>query len=57
MKRPGFCYVIVDAMLRTGLSPEEMGRSGGGNFVRVSGEGGITHGKGWMYVAYRENRD
>jgi membrane dipeptidase len=31
----GFYYVVVDAMLRTGFSPDEIGKIGGGNFLRV----------------------
>jgi membrane dipeptidase len=31
----GFYYVVVDAMLKTGFTPDEIGRIGGGNFLRV----------------------
>jgi membrane dipeptidase len=31
----GFYYVVVDAMLKTGFTPEEIGKIGGGNFLRV----------------------
>ena len=31
----GFYYIVVDAMLKTGFSPEEIGKIGGGNFLRV----------------------
>jgi len=31
----GFYYVIVDAMLKTGFTPDEIGKIGGGNFLRV----------------------
>jgi microsomal dipeptidase-like Zn-dependent dipeptidase len=31
----GFYYVVVDAMLRTGFTPDEIGKIGGGNFLRV----------------------
>jgi membrane dipeptidase len=34
----GFYYVVVDAMLKTGFTPNEMGKIGGGNFLRVFGE-------------------
>ena len=34
----GFYYVVVDAMLKTGFTPDEIGRIGGGNFLRVFGE-------------------
>jgi membrane dipeptidase len=31
----GFYYVVVDAMLKTGFTPEEIGKIGGGNVLRV----------------------
>ena len=31
----GFYYAIVDAMLKTGFIPDEIGKIGGGNFLRV----------------------
>lgn len=31
----GFYYDVVDAMLRTGFTPDEIGKIGGGNFLRV----------------------
>jgi len=31
----GFYYVVVDAMLKTGFTPDEIGKIGGGNFCRV----------------------
>jgi membrane dipeptidase len=34
----GFYYVVVDAMLKTGFTQDEIGRVGGGNFLRVFGE-------------------
>lgn len=34
----GFYYVVVDAMLKTGFTPVEIGKIGGGNFLRVFGE-------------------
>ena len=34
----GFYYVVVDAMLKTGFTPVEIGKIGGGNFLRMLGE-------------------
>jgi len=34
----GFYYVVVDAMLKTGFTPDEIGKFGGGNFLRLFGE-------------------
>ena len=34
----GFYYVVVDALLKTEFTPDEIGRIGGGNFLRVFGE-------------------
>jgi microsomal dipeptidase-like Zn-dependent dipeptidase len=34
----GFYYVVVDAMLKTGFTPVEIGKIGGGNFLRMFGE-------------------
>jgi microsomal dipeptidase-like Zn-dependent dipeptidase len=34
----GFYYVVVDALLKTDFTPDEIGRIGGGNFLRVFGE-------------------
>jgi membrane dipeptidase len=31
----GFYHVVVDAMLKTGFTPDEIGKIGGGNFLRV----------------------
>jgi membrane dipeptidase len=31
----GFYYVVIDAMLRTGFTPDEIGKIGGGNFLQV----------------------
>jgi hypothetical protein len=31
----GFYYVVVDAMLRPGFTSDEIGKIGGGNFLRV----------------------
>jgi len=33
----GFYYAVVDAMLQTGFTPEEIGTMGGSNFLRVFG--------------------
>src|SRR5580658_355452 len=33
----GFYYVVVDAMLKTGFTPDEIGKIGGGNFLRILG--------------------
>ena len=34
-EKVGFYYVVVDAMLKTGFTPDEIARIGGGNFCRV----------------------
>ncbi len=34
----GFYYVVANAMLKAGFTPDEIGRIGGGNFLRVFGE-------------------
>ena len=34
-QKTGFYYTVVDAMLKSGFSPEEIGKIGGGNFCRV----------------------
>ncbi|HLK64376.1 MAG TPA: membrane dipeptidase [Bryobacteraceae bacterium] len=34
----GFYYVVVDALLKTGFTPDETGKIGGGNFLRIFGE-------------------
>jgi membrane dipeptidase len=34
----GFYYVVVDAMLKTGFTPDEIGKIGGGNFLRIFSE-------------------
>ncbi len=31
----GFYFAVVDAMLKAGFTPEEIGKVGGGNFLRV----------------------
>jgi membrane dipeptidase len=33
----GFYYAVVDAMLKTGFMPDEIGKIGGGNFLRIFG--------------------
>jgi microsomal dipeptidase-like Zn-dependent dipeptidase len=33
----GFYYAVVDSMLKTGFTPDEIGMIGGGNFLRVFG--------------------
>jgi membrane dipeptidase len=34
----GFYYVVVDALLKTGFTPNDIGMIGGGNFLRVFAE-------------------
>jgi membrane dipeptidase len=34
----GFYYVVVDAMLKSGFTPDEIGKICGGNFLRLFGE-------------------
>jgi membrane dipeptidase len=34
----GFYFVVVDAMLKTGFTPDEIGKLGGGNYLRIFGE-------------------
>jgi membrane dipeptidase len=34
----GFYYVVVDALLKTGFTPNDIGKIGGGNFLRVFAE-------------------
>ena len=34
----GFYYVVVDAMLKAGFTSDEIGKIGGGNFLRIFGE-------------------
>lgn len=34
----GFYYVVVDAMLNAGFTPVEIGKIGGGNYLRIFGE-------------------
>jgi membrane dipeptidase len=34
----GFYYVVIDALLKTGFNPNEAGKIGGENFLRVFGE-------------------
>jgi membrane dipeptidase len=33
----GFYYAVVDAMLKTGFTPDDIGKIGGGNFLRIFG--------------------
>jgi membrane dipeptidase len=37
-QKAGFYYVVVDAMLKTGFSEEEIAKIGGGNFCRIFDE-------------------
>jgi membrane dipeptidase len=34
-EKEGFYYVVVDALLKTGFNEEEIGKIGGGNFLRI----------------------
>ena len=34
----GFYYVVVDAMLKAGFTPDEIGKIGGRNYLRIFGE-------------------
>jgi membrane dipeptidase len=34
----GFYHVVVDALLKTGFTPDEIGKIGGGNFLRIFAE-------------------
>ena len=34
----GFYYVVVGAMLKAGFTPDEIGKIGGGNYLRIFGE-------------------
>ena len=34
----GFYYVVVDALLKTGFTQDEIGKIGGGNFLRIFGK-------------------
>lgn len=36
-EKVGFYYAVVDAMLQTGFTPDEIVKIGGGNFLRVFG--------------------
>lgn len=35
VQQVGFYYAVVDALLKTGFTPDEIGKFGGGNFCRV----------------------
>jgi membrane dipeptidase len=37
-QQAGFYYVVVDAMLKTGFTPDEIRKIGGGNFLRIFSE-------------------
>lgn len=43
-QKVGFYYAVVDALLKTGFTADEIGKIGGGNFCRVFGD--ATGGKG-----------
>ena len=36
-EQAGFYYLVVNALLKTGFTPDEIGKIGGGNFLRVFG--------------------
>jgi membrane dipeptidase len=36
-EKAGFYYVVVDAMLKVGFTPDQIGKIGGGNFLRIFG--------------------
>lgn len=36
-EKAGFYYVVVDAMLKTGFTADEIGKIGGGNYLRIFG--------------------
>ncbi|MDO7874247.1 membrane dipeptidase [Hymenobacter sp. ASUV-10] len=42
-QQAGFYYAVVDALLKTGFTPEEIGKFGGGNFCRVFGAATVGH--------------
>ena len=42
-QKVGFYYAVVDAMLKTGLTEEEIGKIGGGNFCRVFDSATVGH--------------
>lgn len=42
-QKVGFYYAVVDAMLKTGFTEEEIGKIGGGNFCRVFDEATRGH--------------
>lgn len=41
-EKAGFYYVVVDAMLKTGFTPEEIGKIGGENYLRLFGQAAKT---------------
>jgi membrane dipeptidase len=42
-QKTGFYYAVVDAMLKTGFTADEIGKVGGGNFCRVFDEATAGH--------------
>lgn len=42
-QKAGFYYTVVDALLKTGFSADEIGRFGGGNFCRLFGDATGNH--------------
>ena len=42
-QQTGFLYTVVDALLKTGFTKEEIGKIGGGNFCRVFGTATSGH--------------
>lgn len=42
-QQAGFYYAVVEAMLKTGFTPEEIGKVGGGNFCRVFDAATASH--------------
>lgn len=37
-EKTGFYHVVVNAILKTGFTSEEIGKVGGGNYLRIFGE-------------------
>jgi membrane dipeptidase len=37
-EKTGFYFVVVDALLKTGFTPDEIGKIGGGNYLRIFGK-------------------
>ena len=42
-QKAGFYYTVIDSMLQIGFSEEEIGKIGGGNFLRIFGEAVSGH--------------